>query len=163
VLALAALLVGYNVVGLVRGCDQVGPVLGGSAAPPFALRSITGTTVELDKLRGKVVLIDFWAAWCAPCLRAMPLLARLQREQRSGLRVLSVNVDGDEQSARRHAAETGGALTMLLDSESSVARRYGVQTLPHLVLIDRQGKVAKVFVGEVRERALRAALQAALR
>jgi thiol-disulfide isomerase/thioredoxin len=163
VLLAAAGLLALNLVTLSRGCGELGPVAGGAVAPRFELRSLSGRPVSLDAQRGKVVLVDFWAAWCAPCLRAMPLLARLQREHPAELRLLSVNVDGDEESARRVERETGGALTMLLDTDSELARRYGAQTLPHLVLIDRRGRVVRVLVGEVREPVLREALGAALR
>ena len=162
VLLVAASLLGVNVLSLFRGCDRLGPVSGGAMAPGFTLRAVKGGQVALEAQRGKLVLLDFWAAWCAPCVRAIPLLARLQREHPAELRVLSVNVDGDLESARRYDGQTGGVLTMLLDSDSELARRYGVQTLPHLVLIDRKGRVARVFVGEVREPVLREALRAAL-
>jgi thiol-disulfide isomerase/thioredoxin len=161
VLALASGLILHNVAALVRGWERVVPARRGSAAPPFALRSTRGPVVELASLRGRVVLLDFWAAWCAPCLRAMPLLARLQRELGSELVVLSVNIDGDAGSARRQERESGGALTMLLD-DGELAGRYGVQTLPHLVVVDRAGRVERMLVGEVSERALRAALGSAL-
>lgn len=162
VLLTAAGLLGRNVVTLSRGCGELGPVAGGALAPRFELRSPEGKPVSLDAQRGRVVLVDFWAAWCAPCLRAMPLLSRLQREHPAELRLLSVNVDGDEESARRVDRETGGVLTMLLDKDGELARRYGAQTLPHLVLIDRRGRVARVLVGEVREPVLREALAAVL-
>ncbi len=160
VLAVALALLGVNLFALSRGCHQLGPVAGGAVAPAFSLPALRGGPVSLEGLRGTPVLIDFWAAWCAPCIRAMPLLARIQREQGRALRILSVNVDGDRESAARQDAETGSALTMLFDEDGGLARRYGVETLPHLVLIDRGGKVARVFVGEVREPTLREALRA---
>lgn len=163
VLAVAAVLLAVNIVSMARGWDRLGPVSAGAVAPQIALPSTRAETVSLSALRGKLVLVDFWAAWCAPCVRAMPLLAQLQREHRSDLRILSINVDGDRESALRYDRETGGALTMLLDEDSALARRYGVQTLPHLVLIDRAGSVSKVFVGEVREPVLREVLREALK
>lgn len=122
----------------------VGAVEVGQPAPAFSLPRVgSGAPVSLGSLRGQVVVIDFWASWCRPCIEAMPELDRLTRELGPrGLQVLAVSID-EEASAAEGALGSGShAFTPLHDGDSAVAERYGVGgSLPATVVIDRQGRV----------------------
>ena len=126
-------------------------------APPFTLPELDGegdphgeaaTTVVLADLSGRVVLLDFWASWCAPCREALPFYSGLHRELSDrGLAVLAVNVDEHVEDARGFLEGRTLAQPMVRDAGWQVARRYGVSVLPASVLIDRRGVVRGRHVG----------------
>lgn len=123
----------------------------GSPAPDFTLPSPTGKPVTLSGLKGKVVLIDFWATWCGPCLMAMPHIQALHKELGGkGLKVLSVNTS-DTQPAMTKFLKTHKeyTTTMLFDgaSPSVSSAKYKVSGIPTVYLIDKDGKIAASFVG----------------
>jgi thiol-disulfide isomerase/thioredoxin len=152
VLGLVAALLAFNLIQTIVHWEQVRPVTEG-AAPLFTLANVRGGRTSLSSLRGRAVLISFWASWCGPCLREMPLLAELQREHGGRLQVLAINTEGRADVARAFAGRLGAA-TVLLD-DGSIARRFGVQTLPHLVLLGRDGHVRYVHVGRGNDARLR--------
>jgi peroxiredoxin len=122
----------------------VGAVEVGQAAPDFALQRISGSgQVSLQSLRGKVVVLDFWASWCQPCVRALPELDQLKRDLGPrGVEVLAVSIDEELTSAQRVLGSSPRAFVPLHDPTSSVSERYGVgDALPATVVIDRQGRV----------------------
>lgn len=161
VMGLLGLLLCLNTLHIVRHPDTVRPVRKGSPAPAFDLPTLAGERVSLSGLRGRVVLISFWASWCKPCLREMPFLARLQSTlQRQGLSVLAINVEGEEEPALRLLKHKDWPRVLIDDGQ--VAARYGVQTLPHLTLVDRQGKVSYTQVGGGKEQALEQRVREAL-
>jgi len=161
-MALVAALLLLNLLQMIQRWDAVAPVTRGRPAPAFVLTTPAGTPVSLPALRGRVVLLDFWASWCGPCMRAMPALGRLQSELGGrGLQVVSINVEGEAEKAREVGAALGGKVLVLID-DGSVAARYGVQLLPHLVLIDRQGRVVTVRLGQLDAQALRREIERVL-
>jgi thiol-disulfide isomerase/thioredoxin len=124
----------------------------GAVAPVFSGGLLAGGSGALSDYQGKVVLLDFWATWCQPCMMQMPILESLQRKYaREGrpFTVVGVNADGDTPRerilafARRHPF----AYPVFFDEDGTIAERYGVQTIPHLVLIDRKGRLQKVWSG----------------
>ena len=133
-----ALLLGALSLGAPARAVQVG-----EPAPPFALPGLGGAeTVALADLSGTVVLLDFWASWCAPCREALPFYSGLHREfSDRGLAVLAVNVDEHVEDARGFLAGRALAQPMVRDAGWQAARRYGVSVLPASVLIDRRGVV----------------------
>jgi thiol-disulfide isomerase/thioredoxin len=162
VMALLLANLGVNVAWMAEHWDTIRPVTSGHAAPAFTLESLEGRRVSLRGLRGKVALVSFWATWCPPCLRELPLLSRLQRELGAeGLVVLAVNVEGSAEKARVAERKGGKGLTVLLD-DGSVAEAYGAMNLPHLVLVDRRGQVAYIHVGAPREQKLEYRVRRAL-
>src|SRR5262249_32102294 len=92
----------WNLVSVVRGCDRLRPVTEGDVAPEIALARIDGgPAATLSSLRGRVVIVDFWATWCMPCRKSMPALERLYRARRAaGLEIMSVNVEGPPAAGR---------------------------------------------------------------
>lgn len=121
----------------------------GEPAPPFALPELGGVeTVALEDLSGKVVLLDFWASWCAPCREALPFYSDLHRDLSDrGLVVLAVNVDEHVEDAHRFLEGRALAQPMIRDAGWQVGRRYGVAVLPAAVVIDRRGIVRGRHVG----------------
>ena len=119
-----------------------------AAAPDFTLRTTLGPNLRLQEQRGKVVLVNFWATWCGPCKQEMPELNKLYDKYRaSGFVLLGVNVDDNARHASEVAAKLGIRFPVLLDTDKTVSRLYGLSTMPTTVLIDRDGRVRHVHSG----------------
>jgi peroxiredoxin len=120
-------------------------------APPLVLPDEEGNkTWRLSDLRGKVVLVNFWATWCPPCRKELPSMERLWRQFRdAGLVVLGVNVGetGDEVFAFSKGLDTPLTFPLLLDEDSAVAQSWPVKGLPTTFLIDKQGRMAFGVIG----------------
>ncbi len=117
-------------------------------APDFTLPSTLGTNVRLQEQRGQVVMINFWATWCAPCRREMPHLNRLYAKYRpAGFVLLGVNVDEDRANAQGLASKLGVQFPVLFDASKKVSRLYQLDSMPSTVLIDRDGRVRYVHLG----------------
>lgn len=119
----------------------------GQQAPAFSLPAVDGgAQVNLASTRGSVVVLDFWASWCQPCVAALPELDALARDLGPrGLKILAINIDEDVASARAKLGKAPHLFTPLHDGASKVATQYGVgDALPATVVVDRQG-VVKLF------------------
>lgn len=117
-------------------------------APDFTLARIGGTNLRLQEQRGQVVMVNFWATWCAPCREEMPHLDRLYQKYRSsGFVLLGVNVDDDTGNAVALAQKLGVKFPVLLDTDKKVSRLYELNAMPSTVLIDRDGRVRHVHRG----------------
>jgi peroxiredoxin len=117
-------------------------------APGFELMDIEGKKVKLADLKGKVVLIDFWATWCGPCRQEMPLLDDLfNRYERVGFTLLGVNIDDDSQRAIDMMRELGVNFPVLFDATKDVSKLYNVNAMPVTVILDREGNVRHVHQG----------------
>lgn len=113
-----------------------------SPAPDFTLKSLEGPNLRLQEQRGKVVLLNFWATWCAPCREEMPQLNKLYEKYRaSGFTLLGVNVDEDSRNAAGIANQLGVKFPVLFDSDKRVSKLYDLSAMPSTVMIDRDGKV----------------------
>ena len=148
---IAAVVVGQL---LVTGSSRV---LAPDARPAsFTLKSADGVEVELAALRGKVVAVNFWATWCAPCLSELPELSAAR--QADGGRCLEV-LGVAEESALADVAAAARRLPypVVLDPRAKVAAAWGVTAYPHTFLLDREGRVAKVFPGPLNRVQLEAA------
>jgi thiol-disulfide isomerase/thioredoxin len=145
VAAVGALL---QVIWIARTFESMRPVDAGNAAPAFALPAIgpagaLGEPVTLASQAGNIVVVDFWATWCKPCLAAMPKLDALARQP--GVRVLAIDLD-DPAAARALFDARGYHMTLLAD-DGTVSERYGVSSSPHTVVIDATGVVRGVARG----------------
>jgi cytochrome c biogenesis protein CcmG/thiol:disulfide interchange protein DsbE len=117
--------------------------------PRYALTALDGTPLSPDALRGKVVLINFWATWCLPCRVEMPLLQRMaERHREAGLIVVGLSVDrGAEESVRTFLRERGVTYPVAVVG-SDVERAFGgVRGYPTSILVDRDGVVRHVVIG----------------
>jgi peroxiredoxin/outer membrane lipoprotein-sorting protein len=114
----------------------------GGLAPDFSLRDATGNTVSLHDLRGKVVIVDFWASWCPPCRAQMPVLQDMhKRLAGKGLVVLGLDLGEDLQTVTEFAKQEHYTFTLLLGGEPLVDTQYYVAAFPTTFVIDRQGKI----------------------
>jgi len=135
----------------------------GRAAPNFTLRNLTNESTTLSALHGKAVLLDFWGTYCGPCKEEMPTIEKLQDEYRDrGLEVWGVTDDSAEK-AQKFLTDNHRALSTLIDQDRSVFKKYEIEGIPVLVLIDRDGKVAKFWDGMQYEKDIRTTLEAVLR
>jgi len=111
-----------------------------SAAPDFTLRDIQGKKVALKDFRGKLVFLNFWASWCAPCREEMPAMERLYQEFKDkGFVILAVNVKDKRQDALTFVKELKLTYPVLLDSEDEVGLLYGAWGLPATYLVGSKG------------------------
>jgi len=123
---------------------------GGGPAPALSLKAIDGGAHNLGAYRGSVVLINFWATWCEPCRLEMPSMQRLRDKLGAkSFAVLAVNVDEPDARVRRFVKETGLDLTILMDPNKTVTRRWDVRVLPVSFIIGPDGRVRYRVVGDL--------------
>lgn len=140
----------------------------GASSPAMQLPRYGGGTLELTELRGKVVMLDFWATWCPPCIEEMPYLVRLAKEYESqGLVFVAASRDDEdvkEYVVGRFVKERVPELApYVVYANDDVARAFKVEALPTLYFLDREGKVIDAVRGMMSESALRGRIERALK
>ena len=122
----------------------------GQAPPDFTLKDANGADIRLSALQGKVVLLNFWATWCHGCKTEIPWFMEFAgRYNHNGLVVLGVSMDDDGwKSVKPYAADKKINYPVVIGSDS-IAKQYGVETMPMTYLIDRRGRVAATHIGMV--------------
>ncbi len=121
----------------------------GNAAPDFTVTD-SERTVALKDLRGKVVVLNFWATWCPPCVEEMPSLVRMQRELKDkGVTVLAVSVDDDARQYHQFLDKNKVDLLTVRDPRQQSNELYGTFKFPETYIIDRQGVLRRKFIGAV--------------
>jgi peroxiredoxin len=117
-------------------------------AEDFTVNTSDGRTFRLRDHRGKIVFLNFWATWCAPCKEEMPSMERLYREHKDrGLVVVAVSVDADPAVVRPFLTEHRLSFAAGVDPKMEVASRYGVRALPSSFLVDREGRMMAFALG----------------
>lgn len=123
-------------------------------APPFVFTSFEGETVSLAELRGKGVVLNFWASWCDPCRAEAELLeATWRREKDNGIVFVGLDYLDQEPAAKAYLAEYEISYANGPDLKSNVARRYGIKGVPETFFIDPQGKIAHMVIGPIASEA----------
>jgi peroxiredoxin len=129
----------------------------GFQAPDFALNAADGKTYRLSDLRGRPVLINFWASWCTPCRAEMPAIERVYRQfQGEGFLVLAINATSQDSrsDALQFVDQLELSFPILFDDEGEVFRRYQVRALPTSYFVDHQGVIQEVIIGGPMAQAL---------
>ena len=122
----------------------------GSAAPPFALVDLDGNPVSLAELRGRPVIVNFWASWCAPCVEEIPELQAALAEYRSeGLAIIGIVYSDRSEAAREFMARMGGGWPSVMDPGGEVARDYGIYGPPESFFVDREGIIRGRQIGQL--------------
>lgn len=133
----------------------------GTIAPAFELPLLEGPQLKLEDLRGKVVILDFWATWCGPCIASLPKLNDIAQEYRGvNVQLIAINIEQKPAEIRSLLGKLEIKPTVALDSDGAVARAYFAEAIPQTVIIDTQGKIARIIVGggEASEKEIRATL-----
>ena len=135
---------------LLAGCySGTRPPRIGTAAPDFTVQD-SDRKVTLSQLKGKVVVLNFWATWCPPCVDELPSLLEMQRKMRDrGVTVLAVSVDEDDGAYHRFLAEHGVDLLTVRDAEGKSNNLYGTFKFPETYIIDKNGIMRRKFIGAV--------------
>lgn len=129
---------------------EAGPAaaLEGKPAPDFKLKGLDDQDVALADLKGQVVVLDFWATWCGPCVVSLPKIDKLHQEKKdAGVKVFAVNLREDKELVQGFMTSKKLSLPVLLDSEGATGEAYQAQAIPQTVVIGKDGTIAKVFVG----------------
>jgi len=134
---------------LLAGCNRSShPGLVGTLAPDFTVQD-ADRKVTLHDLRGKIVVLNFWATWCPPCVEEMPSLVKMQSELNDRVVVLAVSVDDDERSYRTFLKKNNVDLLTVRDPQQKSNELYGTFKFPETYIIDRNGVVQRKFIGPV--------------
>jgi len=120
----------------------------GNMAPEFELQAADGTAVRLDDYLGDVVLLNFWATWCAPCRIEMPLLqSTFETFEEQGLTVLGIDFDESADLVTAFGDELGLSFPLLLDPGGKIQQQYRVRGYPTTVVLDREGRIQSYHIG----------------
>lgn len=147
-LALTLLFTACETTGATRppGAATVAP---GGPAPALAGPRLDGAPFDLAAQRGKLVLVDFWASWCEPCRRELPVLEALHREHAAaGLVVVGVSVDEQQADAEAFLKQVQLSFPIVFDGDRSLGKTWSPPKMPSVYLIERDGTIARVFEGE---------------
>jgi peroxiredoxin len=145
VAALALSVLAFTAVRAAEPKDLVG-----KDAPDFTLTTLDGKTVKLSEQKGSVVLLDFWATWCGPCVKALPHVQKLSADKdraEKGLKVWAVNAREKNPTIQKFIDDNKYTFGVPLDTSGEVMKSYNVSGIPTTVVVGKDGKVAKTFVG----------------
>lgn len=124
------------------------PVSVSDAAPDFRLSSLEQGSISLSDYRGRIVLVNFWATWCPPCVEETPGLEKFAEQMRGqGVTVIGVSVDEDTDALKKFVSQYHLSYPIALDFDRAVANRYGTFKFPETYILDRDGRVAEKIIG----------------
>src|SRR5947199_6212229 len=149
-LFIAAAIIGVLFVGLGKNPQQIESPLVGRPAPPFALREVgSGKTIELAQLRGRPVVLNFWATWCGPCYEEHPTLVANARTLQPTVQFLGVVFQDTEDKIQKFLNDRGNAYPTVVDDAGKTAIAYGVGGVPETFFLNKDGKVVAKFEGPI--------------
>ncbi|MBO9129051.1 TlpA disulfide reductase family protein [Bacillus sp. 165] len=127
----------------------------GKKAPDFELQTLDGKKTKLSDLKGKKVILNFWATWCPPCKKELPEMQKFNEKHGEDVTILAVNYTisekGKAQGVQQFATEQGITFPILLDTDSSVSNMYKIITIPTSYFIDSKGIIRQKFIGPMTE------------
>jgi len=152
VLAISILvfLVGYAIYFAINPSNPKVGVSKGSTAPDFELKTLSGDSMSLSSVKGKKVIINFWATWCPPCRSEMPDMQKIQDEHKDDVVVLAVNLTNSESSVdtvKSFVDELELTFPVLLDEKGEINNQYEVLSYPTSYFVDENGVIQTKFVG----------------
>jgi len=121
----------------------------GDVPPSYLGKSREGNQIELSEMTGKVVVATFWATWCPPCMKEMPFLDKVQKQiGKDKLEIVGINFKQDKKLFRKFTSDLKDVdLTLTFDHKGKVSDRYGVNAVPHMLIIGKDGRVAHIHQG----------------
>ena len=132
-------LIGFALVFSTSVTHAASQKISGKAAN-FTLKSSSGKNIKLSELRGQVVMINFWASWCGPCRKEMPLLEQIHKKYKKlGFTLLGVNVEQNSRAAKKYLKDVKVSFPILFDPTNKTSKLYKVSAMPTTILIDRNG------------------------
>jgi len=144
--------------GFIQAGEEYAPELN-AIAPPFEAQTLAGETLRLADLRGKMVLINFWATWCEPCKAEMPdLQAVYESYQTRGLRVLGINLGESKNDVQTWVNQLGLTFDIMMDDRQQIASQYQIRGQPTSYLVAPDGVITQIYYGPT----IRANLEAAI-
>jgi len=118
-------------------------------APPFALKDLNGKQVSFSDLKGKPLLLFFWATWCPACKEDIPLLEKFSEGKKDQLKIISIVIDGEKEKRVEGIVKKNRiTFPVLLDTKEKLARTYGVRMVPTACIISQQGSILGLIVGQ---------------
>ncbi len=139
------------------------PAALGAIPAEFALNNLEGQSISLRSLRGKVVLINFWATWCGPCRVEMPHLEKLYQQYKTKDVVFLPISNEDPETVRKFLSQSGYTFGSLIDPDGRIQESYGVRGIPHTFLIDKSGMIVESLPGARSEEVFRTTIERALK
>jgi thiol-disulfide isomerase/thioredoxin len=136
------------VLGVASAEPELKPWTGENPAPPIELKTLDGQPFKLEQLRGKVVLVNFWATWCEPCVEEMPSMQTL-RERLAGapFEIIAVNLQEGEARIRAFLQKVPVEFPIVRDTDGGVTRAWKARIFPSSYVVDAQGKIRYVLAG----------------
>ncbi len=158
--AIAGILLGVLFMGLGKNPAAIRTPLIGKVAPGFALRDVSsGETVDLAQLRGKPLVLNYWATWCGPCWEENPVLVANARMLQPGVQFLGVVFQDEEQKILNFLAQRGSSYPTVVDDRGKTAIAYGVGGIPETYFIDANGVIRAKHNGPMSTDILQANLR----
>ncbi|HYI08608.1 MAG TPA: redoxin domain-containing protein [Thermoanaerobaculia bacterium] len=161
---IAAILLGVLFLGLGKNPNAIRSPLIGKAAPAFALREVgTGRIIDVTQLKGKPVVLNFWATWCGPCWEEHPILVANARMLQPNVQFLGVVFQDEESKILSFLNQRGSSYPTVVDDKGKTAIAYGVGGVPETYFIDANGVIAEKFSGPMNADVLQEHLRKVLR
>ncbi len=158
---LPVILGGLLIAILLARVPATSPTSVGSLAPDFVLADLDGNPVRLDDLRGRPVIVNFWATWCGPCVEEFPLLRQAhERYAADGLAIVGIVYQDRSEAARAFMERTGATWPATMDPDDRVATAYGIVAPPETYFIGRDGTIVARQIGQISAGSLQEKLAA---
>ncbi|MDF2903320.1 MAG: ahpC/TSA family protein [Bacillus sp. (in: firmicutes)] len=121
----------------------------GMKAPDFELKNLAGESVKLSDLKGKKVMVNFWATWCPPCKAEMPEMEKFYQASKDKVEILAINMDPKNDVAG-FAKEHGITFPILLDEKDEINKNYQIVSIPTTYFVDEKGIITHKFIGSMK-------------